>query len=124
MSVQYSPPSQRRDRARRTRELCSLYVRNWTASGQARFVPISFQSVYCVAQSKAMAEFWGDTSTRVFRGTERGGDGETMLSGLSLEEDKVEDEEARLAAAGIYKEITIDDYPHVLEDYDEDELPF
>lgn len=52
----------------------------------------------------------GDLVTRVFAGTEK------TLGSSSSEDTELEEEEAGLAAAAVYKELISDDYPPVWED--------
>lgn len=51
-----------------------------------------------------------------FSGTEKSDDGGPILGSSSSEDTELEDQDARLAAAAVYKELISDDYPQVVED--------
>jgi hypothetical protein len=70
---------------------------------------------------KYMAEYWGDVSMRVFKDTEIRSDEVAGMGGMSLEDDN-EEEDSRLAAGAVFKELISDDFCEVVEDeYREEE---
>jgi hypothetical protein len=69
---------------------------------------------------KHMAEYWGDVAIRVFKGTDIRSDEAAGMGGMSLKDDNEED--SRLAAGAVFKELISDDFPEVVEDeYREEE---